>query len=273
MTGSVYALERAAVLRARWVIGAVVLALGIVGLFVGVASRESAVIGFTGYGRVLGGVVQGALLFLPLLGVFSTAQAVATARQQGVLEWYLSYPLSRDRCFSALFWPRTLAVLLPMLAAVLGLGLVAALSGQPVPMGMLGGFALLLLGQGYCFSALGMWVGASARTPEQALIRGLSLWVSAAALVDFVLIGVLLRWELPPYLVFLIASLNPMQAGRVGMLAVLDPELSVLGPVGLWAVTTLGPAWTAAWGLGWPLVLGTVALLGARRSFLRGDVL
>ena len=273
MTGSVFALERASVLRARWVVGAVVLALGIVGLFVGVASRESAVSGFTGYGRVLGGVVQGALVFLPLLGVFSTAQAVAAARQQGVLEWYLSHPLSRERCFSALFWPRTLAVMLPMLAAVLGLGLTAAVTGQPVPLPMLASFAVLLVGQGFCFSALGMWVGVGARTAEQALLRGLSLWVAAAALVDFVLIGVLLRWQLPPYLVFLVASLNPMQAGRVGMLAVLDPELSVLGPVGLWAVTTLGPTWTAAWGLGWPLVLGMFAWWAARRSFVGGDVL
>lgn len=271
--GTVLSLELAGVLRARWFTAAVVLAVGVVGLFITVTTRESAVIGFTGYGRVLAGVVQAALLFLPLLAVFATAQAVPAARQQGVLEWYLSHPVTRASCFHALFWPRLGAVVLPMVGAVGVLGVLAAVLGQPVPLGMLAAFGALLLGQGLCAAAVGMWLGVTARTPEQALLRGIVAWVAAAALVDFVLIGVLLRWSLPPQLVFGLATANPLQAGRVGMLAVLDPELSVLGPVGLWMVSRLGAPGAAAWGLGWPAVAGGLALLGARRAFLRSDVL
>lgn len=271
--GTVGALEAASVVRARWFPAALVLALGVVGLFVAVTTRESAVIGFTGYGRVLAGVVQAALLFLPLLAVFATAQTVPGARQQGVLEWYLSHPVSRAACFHALFWPRLAAVTAPVLGAVLLLGLLAAAFGQPLPLGLLAAFAVLLVGQALCFAAVGMWVGVTARSPEQALLRGLFAWLAAAALVDFVLIGVLLRWHVAPEAVFFLATVNPMQAGRVGMLAMLDPELAVLGPVGIWTVSTLGPTVAAAWGLGWPLALGILAFFGGRRSFLRGDVL
>lgn len=271
--GTVGALEAASVIRARWFPAALLLAAAVVGLFLVVTTRESAVIGFTGYGRVLAGVVQAALLFLPLLSVFATAQTVPAARQEGVLEWYLSHPVSRATCFHALFWPRVAAVVAPLVGAVVALGGVAAATGQPVPASLLLAFSVLLVGQALCFSAVGMWVGVGSRTPEQALLRGLVAWLAAAALVDFVLIGVLLRWQLAPELVFVLATLNPMQAGRVGMLATLDPELSALGPVGVWTVSTLGPAATTAWGLGWPFLVALLAFLAGRRAFLRGDVL
>lgn len=265
-------LEARAVVRARWFAAAVTLAVGLVGFFGLVATRESAVIGFTGFGRVMGGVVQASLLFLPLLAVSSTAQAVTGAQQQGVLEWYLSYPAGRERVFWSLFWPRLVAVAGPVAFAVVLLGVIAAVLGQPVPFVLLGAFCAMLAGQGFCFSALGLAVSATARTPEQALLRALVLWIATAALVDFVVLGLLLRWDLPPYAVFALAGVNPVQAGRVGLLAVMDPRMGVLGPVGTWATVTLGQPLAVAYGLGWPVLVGVAALLVARRAFLRRDV-
>jgi ABC-type transport system involved in multi-copper enzyme maturation permease subunit len=273
MIPAIVRLEIAGVRRARWFVAALALAGGLVGFFVLVATRESAVIGFTGFGRVMGGVVQASLLFLPLLALASTTQAVTSARQTGVLEWYLSYPNGRERCFWALFLPRCAAVIGPVAASVALLGLAAWGLGESVPPALLAAFLALLVGQGACFSALGIWVSALSRTTEQALLRGLLLWMAAVALVDFVVLGLLLRWELPPAAIFALAGLNPVQAGRIGILAAIDPELGVLGPVGTWAVTTLGTGATIAWGLTWPFLLGGAALFGARRTFLRSDVL
>ncbi|MCK6528411.1 ABC transporter permease subunit [Myxococcota bacterium] len=273
MSAAVLRIEARGVARARWFTAAWVLAAALVGFFVVVGSRESAVVGFTGLGRVMGGVVQASLLFLPLLALLSTTQAASAARQQGVLEWYLAHPLSRARVFWGLFLPRLGAVLLPVAGSVAVLAAVAWGLGQPVGVALLGEFLLLLLGQGFCFAALGMAVGVTARAPEQALLLGLSLWAACAALVDFVLLGLLLRWDLPPQAVFGIAVANPIQAGRVGMLAGLDPQLGVLGPVGTWATITLGAPATVAYGLAWPFAVGGAALLGARRRFLKGDLL
>lgn len=272
MTSAIARLEVRAVLRARWFLASVALAAALVGFFALVATRESSVIGFTGYGRVLGGVVQASLLFLPLLALFSTTQSVTGAQQQGVLEWYLSYPTTRGGCFWAMFVPRLLAVAGPATVAVLLLGGVGAVAGEGLDAGLLATFLGMLVGQSFCFAALGMWISTTARAPEQALLRGLVLWMAAAALVDFVVLGLLLRWDLPPYLVFALAGVNPVQAGRVGLLAVVDPQLGVLGPVGTWATTTLGPVATVAYGLGWPIALGAVALAAAWRAFHRRDI-
>jgi hypothetical protein len=105
------------------------------------------------------------------------------------------------------------------------------------------------------------------------LVRGLFVWASAAVLVDFVVLGLLLRWDLPPWAVFALAGVNPLQSGRVGLVAAIDPELGALGPVGTWAVVAFGPHAAVAWGLGWPFLIGAGALWLARRRFLREDVL
>ncbi|MDP2312901.1 MAG: ABC transporter permease subunit [Pseudomonadota bacterium] len=273
MIGALTRLEAHSVARARWFYAALALALGLVAFFVAVAARESAVLGFTGFGRVMGGVVQASLLLVPLLALFSTSQSITSARAAGVLEWYLSQPTDRGATFQALFWPRLAAVVVPTLVAVGGLGGAAWALGQPVSPTLLAAFLALLAGQGFCFSALGMWVSAAARTSEQALLRALFLWIAAALLVDFLLLAALLKWELSPGVVFALAGINPVQAGRIGILAVIDPEVGVLGPVGTWATLTLGPIPTIAWGLGWPVLLGLLALVAARWTFTRRDVL
>lgn len=272
MSAALLRLELYQVLRARWFGAAVLLAAGLVGFFVVVATRESALVGFTGFGRVLGGVVQASLLFVPLLALFATAQSVTGAQQSGALEWYLSYPTSRARTFLALVLPRLGAVSLPLTAAVLLLGVAGLLLGEPMPLGLLLHFLGLLLGQSLCFGGLGVAISALSRSPEQALLRALSLWMATAALVDFVVLGLLLRWDLPPYAVFLLAGLNPVQAGRLGLLARVDPELGVLGPVGTWMTVTLGPGLTQVYGLGWPALVGLAAGAVGLWAFSRRDV-
>lgn len=270
---AVLRLETAGVLRARWFLVSLVVAAGLAAFFVAVASRESAVLAFTGYGRVVTGTALAALLFVPLIAVFSTALAVPQARQQGVLEWYMSHPTRREGLFRGMYLPRLGAVVGPVVAMVGLVGLAAAAMGSPLPWDLALRLALLLLTQGFCFASLGMWISVAARTPESALLRGLLVWMGTVALYDFALIGVLLRWQLTPGAVFALGAVNPVQAGRLGVLAGADADLGLLGPVGTWIALQLGPAGTLAYALGWPLLLGAASLLLARRRFVRRDLL
>lgn len=270
---AVLRLEGAGVLRARWFGVSLATAAGLALFFVAIATRESAVLAFTGFGRVVTGTALAALFFLPLLAVFSTAQAVPQARQLGVLEWYMSHPTARGALFWGMFLPRLGAIVGPVLAMVGLVGLAAAFMGHPLPWDLALRLFLLLLTQGFCFAALGMWVSVRARAPENALLRGLLVWMASVALYDFALIGVLLRWKLTPVAVFLLAAANPVQAGRLGVLAGADPDLGLLGPVGTWMALELGGAGTLVYALGWPLLLGAVALAFARRTFVRRDLL
>ncbi len=269
---AIVGLEVRSAIRARWSVAAVGLSLALALFFVAVATRESSIVGFTGFGRVLDGVVQAGLLFVPLLALLSTTQAITAARQQGVLEWYLSYPNGRARCYAAIVLPRLAAIVIPVVVTTGLLGVAPALMGQPVPGTLLGDDLALLAGQAACFGGLGAWISASSRTPEEALLRALGAWMALVALVDFAVLAVMLRWQLPPQIVFAIAAVNPVQAGRVGILAAMDPTLGVLGPVGTWATLTFGTPAVIAWGLGWPVVLAGGLLGMGLRAFRRLDV-
>ena len=67
-------LEAVGVVRARWLVAALAVAGGTVAFFWALASRESAILQFTGYTRVVTGTGLAALLGLPLLALFGTTQ-------------------------------------------------------------------------------------------------------------------------------------------------------------------------------------------------------
>ena len=158
-------------------------------------------------------------------------------------------------------------VLFGPLIALLGLiALAAPLAGEP-PLGGLilrtGGVALALL---WAYLGLGLLVSSYVRSPERAIVLALLIWLLGAALHDFALIGMLLELRLEPRVVFTLTAANPVEAARLALLTGIDPDLSVLGPVGFWIANSLGQRLTLLVGVAWPFVVGTAALaLGVRR--------
>ncbi len=122
------------------------------------------------------------------------------------------------------------------------------------------------------FIGVGLWVSSLANTPERAMVLALAVWLVAVALHDFALIGVLLQTRLEPELVFALAAINPVETARLAVLSGVDPELSVLGPVGFWLANTLGANFTFAAGTLWPLLLGLLAAWRASARLTRMDL-
>ena len=115
-------------------------------------------------------------------------------------------------------------------------------------------------------------MSSAARSTERATVYALVAWLGVSVLHDFGLIGLLLRWHLSPPVVFALAALNPVESSRIAILSGVDPELSVLGPVGFWLANTLGARWALFLGVGWPVAVGALALLVARRNLRRCDL-
>jgi ABC-2 type transport system permease protein len=108
----------------------------------------------------------------------------------------------------------------------------------------------------FSFVGIGLFISTVASSSERAMVWAILTFVATSALHDVLLISTLLRTALPPELVFGLAALNPSEAARVGILASVDPELSVLGPVGFWLANTLGPRLALGLAVAWPVVLG-----------------
>jgi ABC-2 type transport system permease protein len=271
---ALFRLELSDSLRSRWLaFTGIVYALVFVA-FVWLGLRESRVLGFTGLSRVVLNMTNAVVLAVPLVALVATSQSVVRARQSGFFELMLSQPARRSDWLSSIVLSRLVVVVGPLVVLFLG-ALIAAPFVEPgsqtlVPVVVRSLATTAALA--WAFLGIGLWISSVARSPERATILALVAWLGTTALHDFALVGALLRFKLAPSVVFALAALNPAEATRIAILSGVDPELSVLGPVGFWLANTLGSHVALAAGVVWPVLLGSFALWRAERRINRSDL-
>jgi ABC-2 type transport system permease protein len=266
-TRVLFRLEMAEALRSRWLLFTGVVYALVFGLFVWLGLRESTVLGFTGLSRVVLNVTNAVVLAVPLVALVSTSQSLVRARQSGFFELMMTQPMKRSAWLLSAMGSRLLVVLGPLVILLL---VALALGSDPVitsrALAVTASLAIAFVGMGF-------WISSVAKTPERATVLALVAWLLASALHDFALIGLLLRFKMTPQIVFGLAALNPVEAARVAILSGVDPELSVLGPVGFWLANTLGPTSILLIGVLWPTSLGAFAAWRAARRLHRSDLI
>lgn len=267
-------LELADALRSRWVAFASTLYLGLAAAFVWLGLRESTVLGFTGLSRVLLNLANAVLVIFPLVVLVGTHAAIVRARTSGFCELMLTQPVKRSTWFLALLTSRLVVLIGPLVVLLVGCFVVAAFI-EPEPGLALIGFKALAVCASlvFAFVGIGLFISSHAKNAERAMVWAMLTFVVSAALHDVLLITVLLRTSLPPQVVFALSALNPSEAARVGILASVDPELSVLGPVGFWLANSLGPSLALALAIAWPALLGLTATWRALRRSQTMDLI
>jgi ABC-2 type transport system permease protein len=267
-----FRLELAHALRSRWVLFTGSVYLLVFGAFIWLGLRESSVLGFTGLSRVVLNVSNAVVIVLPLVALVATAQSVVGSRTSGFFELFLSQPCRRSDWLGAVLASRVLVIVGPLVVLLLGTWVASAFMEEPALLPLVTRSLLVTIALTWAFVGVGLWLSSIARTPERATVYVLLAWLGTTALHDFGLIALLLRFKLLPAVVFALAASNPAEAGRLAILSGIDPELSVLGPVGFWLATTLGPRLILAVGVGWPVVLGAAALCASIRHLNRADL-
>jgi ABC-type transport system involved in multi-copper enzyme maturation permease subunit len=266
-------LDFAEVSRSRWLLFCAALYALLAGSFMLVGLRESSILGFTGMGRVLTSFCHALLLVLPLLALTGTGQAVIQARESGALEILFSHPFSRAGYYLAVSLVRYFALLLPLVTLVMGLVLYARVTfGEPPPWGFVTRTLAVSAALLWAFVGVGVLISTTVRRQTRAQTYVLLTYAASIALLDFALVGMMLQWRLRPQGVFVLAALNPVEAARMALLSSADPELSILGPVGFFLATRLGPQRLFALGVTWPFLVGTGAWLAGLWRFHRDDL-
>jgi ABC-2 type transport system permease protein len=267
-----FRLELAHALRSRWVTFTGLVYLLVFGAFVWLGLRESSVLGFTGLSRVVLNVSNAVVIVLPLVALVATAQSVVSSRTSGFFELFLSQPCRRSDWFWAVLASRMLVIVGPLVALLVGTLIAGACMDEPALLPLVSRSLLVTIALTWAFVGIGLWLSSVARTSERATVYVLLAWLGTTALHDFGLIALLLRFKLLPAVVFALAASNPAEAGRLAILTGIDPELSVLGPVGFWLATTLGPQLTLLVGVGWPILIGLGAIYASLRHLNRADL-
>ncbi len=266
-------LDFAEALRSRWFLFCTLVYAALAAGFVAVGLRESWVLGYTGSGRMLLSFAHALVLLLPLLALTATGQVIGRARDDGSLELVLSQPLRRGAYFAGVSLARYLILVVPLAALMLAAALYGRLAqGAEVPWGFLGAALLVCAALLLAFTGIGLLISTLVRNPARAIMYVILAWALGVALLDFGLISLLLRWHLNPRVVFILATLNPVESARLALLSSLRPDLASFGPVGYYLANRIGGPALLALGVAWPALVGAGAWLFAWRRFGSADV-
>ena len=250
-------------LRSRWfVLAAICLLLLSLGLsLLGLSGAQRS--GLAGFDRTTAGLLNLALLFVPLLGLSLGALGIAGEIEDGSLAVLAAQPVTRAEVYVGKY----AGLLLAMTAAILG-GFGA--SGTIVALGSGGGDArafLSLAAIAVLLGAVSLALGAllSVATGSRARAAGAAFaaWIALVYLSDLGSMGLILSRNLGPDRVFFLAFLNPVELARVLGTLALTQRPEVLGVVGLYGQDHLG-----AFGL--PAVLALALIAWAAFAVLSG---
>jgi hypothetical protein len=199
---------------------------------------EAMLLGHRGFARSLAGLMQLALVFVPLMAIVPAATAIAGEREVGTLDYLLAQPLTRHQVFFGK-WAGVVAA--TVLSVVVGFGLTGAVAAaRGVPSGLVAGLLGLTILLAVTFVSLGVWVSAHSGSRTRATSVSLTVWLVFTGLGSLGVMSAFVRWGLPPATLQAWSIVNPVEAYRLATLVVLDPQVDVLGAVGQSLVDRLG---------------------------------
>jgi ABC-2 type transport system permease protein len=259
-------------IRARWFVVYALVFGSVMVLLLGSGLTESRVMGFTGLSRTLTTYIQICMAILPIFILITTVRSVAGDREAGVFEYLLSLPVSLSAWYWGKLLGRFIIVFLPVLAAMI-LAVIWALSlGHGVPWKEFLFNAGLLVSLAWCFLGIGMLISSIARSPDVAQGAAFTVWLVLLLFLDLILLGAMVREQMPHQLVVLISLLNPMQVFRSASMIVFDPELVLMGPSAHVILDAFGHTGFLIYGFVYPALFGTLSAIAGFTVFRRGDL-
>ena len=258
--------------RARWflvyslVFGAVMVLLLASGL------TDSRVMGFTGLSRTLTTYIQICMAVLPIFILITMVRSVAGDREAGVLEYMLALPVPLAAWYWGKLLGRYITVFLPVFLAMVLAALWALVRGFDVPWAEFLFSTGLLVALTGCFLGIGMLISTVAKTSDVAQGAAFTVWLVLLLFLDLILLGAMVRQQMPAEVIVSIALVNPMQVFRTASMLVFDPELILMGPAAHVILDVFGRTGFLIYGFVYPILFGLVSAGLGFVLFRRGDL-
>jgi ABC-2 type transport system permease protein len=259
-------------LRSRWFWAYSILFGGFVAIMFTSGITESQIIGFVGLSRLMVTFMQISMAILPIYVLISTVRSVVGDRENSVMEYILSLPIS----FSSYFWGKLIGrffiIYTPVFIALLGSVLWALITNIDVPWDLFFLYSALLASLVFFFLGLSMYISARATSQDVAVSTAFIIWLFLVAFIDLILIGIMLRMRGNPDLIIGFGMLNPLQVFRTGSLILFDPKLTVMGTASYYVLDTMNRGVFIAFSILYPIGLGFLFAFFGNRYFNRNDV-
>ena len=260
-------------LRSRWFYVYAIVFGGLMGLFFISGITDSVVMGFTGLSRLLLVFMQVTIIILPIFILITTVKSISADRESNILEYMLSFPISLRDYYWGKFLGRFITVFVPVIGALI-LGIVWGLfKGASIPWEMVLLYSALIFALCIVFLGIAFFISTTVKSHDMALGVAFMVWILLLAFIDVALIGLMMQNRISDEVIITIAMLNPMEAFRMGAIALFDPELTVIGPVAYYLLDSLGHTLLMLYAILYPTILGVLFTFLGYYLFRRKDLL
>ena len=260
-------------LRAKWFYVYAFVFGGLMGLFFISGITDSVVMGFTGLSRLLLVFIQVTIIILPIFILTTTVKSIAADRESNVLEYMLSFPISLGEYYWGKLLGRFMTVFFPVIVALF-IGVAWGLTqGGEMPWAMVFLYSALIFSICSVFLGIAFFISTLVKSHDVALGLSFATWIVLLAFIDVALIGLMMQNRVSDELILTIAMLNPLEAFRIGAIALFDPELTVIGPVAYYLLDSLGHTFLMLYAVIYPVFLGILFAVMGFVAFKKRDLL
>lgn len=250
-------------IRAKWFLVYTFVFGGLIALFFIAGVTESQVMGFSGLSRLLLMYIQVTIVILPIFILITTVRSISGDRDNHILEYMLSFPISLKQYYWGKLIGRFATVFLPVFFAMIVALVIGLFKGASIPWGIFLLYSGLLFSLSSAFLGIAFFISSIVKSSEVALGLSFFVWIFLLAFIDIALISLMMQNRFSEELIILLSLLNPMEIFRVAAISLFDPELTVMGPVAFYILDNIKQTLFVGFSIIYPTLLGLVfAFLG-----------
>jgi ABC-2 type transport system permease protein len=259
-------------LRAKWFVVYSLIFGGMIALFFIAGVTQSQVMGFSGLSRLLLMYIQVTIVILPIFILITTVRSISGDRDNHILEYMLSFPISLKQYYWGKILGRFITVFLPVFFAMFLAIIYGASIGASIPWEIFFLYTGLLFALSSAFLGIAFFISSFVKSSEVALGISFFVWIFLLAFIDIALISLMMQNRFEESIIISIALANPMEIFRVAAISLFDPELTVMGPVAFYILDTFKQSMFVMFSILYPVLLGLAFAIFGYRIFSKKDL-
>jgi ABC-2 type transport system permease protein len=259
-------------IRAKWFLVYSLVFGGMIALFFIAGVTQSQVMGFSGLSRLLLMYIQITIVILPIFILVTTVRSISGDRDNHILEYMLSFPISLKQYYWGKILGRFITVFLPVFFAMILAVIYGVIIGASVPWDILFLYSGLLFSLSSAFLGIAFFISSFVKSSEVALGISFFVWIFLLAFIDIALISLMMQNRYEESMIIAIALINPMEIFRVAAISLFDPELTVMGPVAFYILDTFNQSMFVLFSILYPVLLGLAFAVFGYKIFSKKDL-
>ena len=259
-------------IRAKWFIVYSLVFGGLIALFFISGVTESQVMGFSGLSRLLLMYIQVTIVILPIFILITTVRSISGDRDNHILEYMLSFPISLKQYYWGKIIGRFITVYLPVIFAMIIAVIYGAFKGADIPWAIFFLYTGLLFAMSSAFLGIAFFISSFVKSSEVALGIAFFIWIFLLAFIDIALISLMMQDRFSEGLIIAISLANPMEIFRVAAISLFDPELTVMGPVAYYILDSISQGLFVFISIVYPILLGLFFAFLGYKIFQKKDL-